>query len=119
MAYYHEPTEELSESARDFHRALRSVVEELDAIDWYQQRVDRTPSAELRRVLEHNRDEEIEHACMLIEWLRRNMDGWDDKLKTYLFTEAEITALEDAAQEPAASGKRAGISTLKIGSLKG
>jgi hypothetical protein len=63
-------------------------------VDWYQQRVDATSDKQLKKILEHNRDEEIEHACMALEWLRRNMDGWDENLKTYLFTEKDITKLE-------------------------
>lgn len=95
MSDFHEPPEELEESTRTYRRALNSMMEELEAIDWYQQRIDATDDEQLRKILDHNRDEEIEHACMTLEWMRRNMEGWDEKLRTYLFTEGEITELED------------------------
>ena len=68
---YHEPVGELSAKTRDFHRALQSLMEELEAIDWYNQRVDVCKDEELKKILIHNRDEEVEHAAMVIEWLRR------------------------------------------------
>lgn len=95
MQDYHEPTNELTAETRDFVRALASLKEEIEAVDWYQQRVDATSDKQLKKILAHNRDEEIEHACMAIEWLRRNMDGWDENLKTYLFTEKDITKVEE------------------------
>ncbi|HLR25406.1 MAG TPA: ferritin-like domain-containing protein [Fodinibius sp.] len=98
MSEFHEPPEELEESTRSYRRALNSMMEELEAIDWYQQRIDATKDKQLRAILNHNRDEEIEHACMTLEWMRRNMDGWDEQLRTYLFTEGEITELESAAE---------------------
>jgi len=98
MSDYHEPFEQLSEKDRDISRALNSLKEEIDAVNWYNQRVDATEDAELKAVMAHNRDEEIEHACMTLEWLRRNMDGWDDELKTYLFTKAPITEVEKAGE---------------------
>jgi len=94
MKDYHEKPEELSSETKDFIRALNSLKEEIEAIDWYQQRMDVTNDQQLKKILKHNRDEEMEHACMALEWLRRNMDGWDGMLKTYLFTEKEITKLE-------------------------
>ena len=94
MSEYHEPYEVLDERARDFHRAIRSLMEELEAVDWYHQRVSATKDETLRAVLAHNRDEEIEHACMALEWIRRNMPGWDEQLRTYLFTEGPITEIE-------------------------
>lgn len=99
MSEFHEPPEELSELTRTHRRALNSLMEELEAIDWYQQRIDATKDEQLRTVLNHNRDEEIEHACMTLEWIRRNMDGWDEHLNTYLYTEGEITELEDENDE--------------------
>ncbi|MBN1755861.1 ferritin [bacterium] len=78
----------------DLHRAILSLKEELEAIDWYQQRVDATEDESLRKILEHNRDEEKEHAAMLIEWIRRFDQAFAHELKDYLFTEAEITDLE-------------------------
>ncbi len=71
-AGYHEPFEHLSPKTRDLHRALTSLQEELEAVDWYQQRIDVIEDAELKSILEHNRDEEKEHAVMLLEWIRRN-----------------------------------------------
>ncbi len=85
MSYYHEPVEELSPQARDFSRALKSLKEEVEAIDWYHQRVVTTKDQELKEILEHNRDEEIEHACKTIEWLRKNMPVWDKELREQLF----------------------------------
>lgn len=99
MDQYHEPVEELDSETRSFTRALMSLKEEIEAIMWYQQRVSAGEEKELGDVLAHNRDEEIEHACMAIEWLRRNMEGWDENLKTYLFTEEKITELEEEEGE--------------------
>jgi ferritin-like protein len=118
MTNYHEPVEQLSEHTRACTRALNSVKEELEAIDWYNQRVDASKDEHLKKILAHNRDEEIEHACMVIEWLRRNMPVWDEQLRTYLFTEGDITELEEAGGEdegPKASGRAA---SLGIGKLK-
>lgn len=99
MSQYHEPTGELSAKTRDYVRALNSLKEEIEAVDWYQQRVDAASDEQLKGILAHNRDEEIEHACMTIEWLRRNMPGWDDELRTYLFTEGDITHLEEGEED--------------------
>ena len=107
MTEYHEPYELLPEEARDFHRALKSLQEELEAVDWYHQRVTQCTNAELRSVLEHNRDEEMEHACMVLEWLRRSMPGWDKNLRTYLFTEVPIVEVE--AREEAGLESRSGF----------
>ncbi len=95
MQNYHEPPTELSDETRDFIRALTSLKEEIEAIDWYQQRLSVTKNQQLKKILEHNRNEEMEHACMALEWLRRNMKGWDKHLRTYLFTEKDIVKLED------------------------
>ena len=92
---YHEPIEELSPKVRDVVRALNSLKEEIEAIDWYHQRAAATKEDSLKRVFEHNRDEEIEHAAMALEWLRRNMPGWHDELKTYLFTDKPIGQVEE------------------------
>ncbi|MGC9343107.1 MAG: encapsulin-associated ferritin-like protein [Bacteroidales bacterium] len=94
MQDYHEPPESLTSETRDIISALNSLKEEIEAVDWYQQRMDVTTDKQLKKILRHNRNEEIEHACMALEWLRRNMDGWDEMLKTYLFTEKEITKVE-------------------------
>lgn len=110
VSEYHEPDSELSTEARNFHRALTSLKEELEAIDWYHQRWDACRDESLRAVIAHNRDDEIEHASMMLEWLRRNMPVWDDMLRRYLFTEAPITQLEKA--------KELGQGDLGLGSLR-
>jgi ferritin-like protein len=104
MPNYHEPLEELSEEARNFSRAIVSLKEELEAIDWYSQRIAASNDPTLQAALAHNRDEEIEHACLLLEWLRRNMDGWDAELRTFLFTSGDLTALEEAETPDAGDG---------------
>jgi len=87
---YHEPVEELSAETRDMHRAIISLMEELEAVDWYNQRVDACQDEELKRILEHNRDEEKEHAAMVLEWIRRRDPSFDSELKDYLFTDKPI-----------------------------
>jgi uncharacterized protein len=102
----HESPAVVGPEAMDAHRALRSLQEELEAVDWYHQRAHASTDPELRRILEHHRDEEIEHACMIVEWLRRRMPQWDDHLKTYLFTEASIVDIEHAAGHAAPEAPR-------------
>ena len=92
---YHEPIEELTGRDRDFVRALNSLKEEIEAVAWYHQRVATTEDETVRKILEHNRNEEMEHAAMLLEWLRRNMPGWDKALRTYLFTDRPVTEIEE------------------------
>ena len=87
---YHEPVAELSDETRDMHRAITSLMEELEAVDWYNQRVDACKDADLKRILEHNRDEEKEHAAMVLEWIRRKDPTFSNELKDFLFTEKEI-----------------------------
>jgi ferritin-like protein len=87
---FHEPIEELSIETRDMHRAITSLMEELEAVDWYNQRVDACRDPELRAILAHNRDEEKEHAAMVLEWIRRNDPTMDAELRDYLFTEKPI-----------------------------
>ena len=87
---YHEPVEELSDETRDMHRAIISLMEELEAVDWYNQRVNACKDAELKRVLAHNRDEEKEHAAMVLEWIRRKDDVLDRELREALFTKGRI-----------------------------
>ena len=86
----HEPIEELSDETRDMHRAITSLMEELEAVDWYNQRVDACKDPELKRILEHNRDEEKEHAAMVLEWIRRQDATMDKELKDFLFTDKPI-----------------------------
>ena len=87
---YHEPTEEMSDEARDLHRSIISLMEELEAVDWYNQRMDVTKDDELRAVLKHNRDEEMEHAAMLLELLRRRLPEFDKELRDWLFTDKPL-----------------------------
>jgi hypothetical protein len=95
MSDYHEPADEMKPEDRNFSRALRSMKEEIEAIDWYNQRISAASDKSLQKILAHNRDEEMEHAAMLLEWLRRNMKGWDEPLREYLFTEKPITEIEE------------------------
>jgi ferritin-like protein len=95
MSEYHEPESELSPEIRNVHRALTSLKEELEAVDWYNQRWEACPDPSLKAILAHNRDEEMEHACMVIEWLRRNVPAWDAALRTYVFTTDPITEIEE------------------------
>ena len=94
----HEPADELSAETIDYHRAMVSLMEELEAVDWYNQRVDATDDEALAKVLAHNRDEEKEHAMMTLEWLRRRDPKLDEHMRTYLFTSGEITELEEEAE---------------------
>jgi ferritin-like protein len=87
---YHEPVDELSAKTRDMHRALVSLMEELEAVDWYNQRAASCQDAELRVILEHNRDEEKEHAAMLLAWIQRTDERFSGQLRDYLFTETPI-----------------------------
>ena len=84
---YHEAIDELSDETKDMHRAITSLMEELEAIDWYNQRVDACKNEDLKVILAHNRDEEKEHAAMVLEWIRRKDSTFDKELKDYLFTE--------------------------------
>ena len=122
----HESPELLTEPTKNLHRGITSLVEELEAVDWYTQRAEACSDAELRTVLLHNRDEEIEHAMMNLEWLRRNSAPFDEKMRTYLFKSAPIVAIE--ADEEAGAGAPgdtthnaaapAADGSLGIGSLK-
>lgn len=126
---YHEPLEQVSETTRDLHRAISSLMEELEAIDWYQQRAGATQDPELRAILEHNRDEETEHAMMVLEWIRRNNPVFEENVKTYLSKTGPITELEAADKgeggegaKPDAGAQRStsrNDGSLGIGSLKG
>ena len=111
---YHEPVASLDEATRDMHRALASLMEELEAVDWYQQRVAATADGELRNILAHNRDEEKEHAAMVLEWLRRRDAHLDARLRTYLFTDSDVTEIEEEKAPPAGSSD----GSLGIGSLR-
>lgn len=87
---YHEPIAELTDETRDMHRAITSLMEELEAVDWYNQRMDACQDDELREILRHNRDEEKEHAAMVLEWIRRRDPKMDEELREYLFTDKPL-----------------------------
>ena len=118
----HVPRELLSQEARLLHNAITSLMEELDAVDWYRQRADDTEDEQLREILLHNMREEMEHAAMVLEWIRRHNADFAGHLKTYLFSDAPIVGLERAIEgaggteppaAPAGSGKGATIGSLK------
>jgi len=120
---YHEAEEKLSPETKNIHRALVSLQEELEAIDWYRQRADATENETLKAVLLHNMEEEVEHACMVLEWLRRNAPVFEKNLRTYLFQEQTITAIEEkeagtsgGAQASKQQPDRMG---LTVGAMKG
>ena len=118
---FHEAAEQLRPETRDMHRAITSLMEELEAIDWYAQRIDATGDAELAAVLAHNRDEEKEHACMVLEWIRRHDPCFDAYLRRYLFSSGAIEEIEkiQEAREAGVSNARIEQSgTLCIGSLR-
>ncbi len=87
---YHEPIDELGDEVRNMHRAIASLIEELEAVDWYNQRVAACTNPALKAILAHNRDEEKEHASMILEWIRREDPSFDKELKDYLFTDKTI-----------------------------
>jgi uncharacterized protein len=111
----HEPEDRMSAEVIDRHRALTSIQEELEAVDWYDQRVSATDNPELAAILAHNRDEEKEHASMVLEWLRRQDPVLDQHLRTYLFTSKSIIQEEEAAGGGAVDDP----GSLGIGSLRG
>jgi ferritin-like protein len=117
---FHESEEHLKPATRDLHRALVSLMEELEAVDWYQQRIDATQDDELREILRHNRDEEKEHAAMVLEWIRRRDTAFDAKLRAYLFTEGSIVGREDALDRGNGSAGAGPDGTVaSVGSLRG
>ncbi len=119
---YHEPIELLSEDTKNMHRALVSLREELEAVDWYQQRAEACTDSDLAAVLVHNKNEEIEHAIMTLEWIRRHNPVVGANLKTYLNTTGPITEVEKQATAGGGGGgekKGAESPSLGIGSLKG
>jgi uncharacterized protein len=123
---YHEPIELLSEETRNMHRAIVSLKEELEAVDWYQQRAEACSDEELRGVLVHNKNEEIEHAMMNLEWIRRHSATFDANIRTYinakgpiLTVEKDRTAAEGGGETSPSLAGAASSSSLGIGSLKG
>jgi len=122
-AGYHESLDKLRAETLDNHRALTSMQEELEAADWYDQRVDAATDQDLKDILGHNRDEEKEHFAMLLEWYRRRDAKMDEHLKGYLFTTGSLIAREQARTGggggSADAGAGEGGGSLGIGSLKG
>ena len=118
-ATLHESPDKLGSETIDRHRATVSIMEELEAIDWYDQRAAASDDDELRAILEHNRDDEKEHASMALEWLRRHDAALDDELRRYLFTEGSIIAKAlEAEEEEAGEGSDDDSGSLRIGSLR-
>ena len=118
---FHERFDDLTPETRDMHRAISSLMEDLEAVDWYQQRIDGTDDAELSAILAHNRDEELEHAMMLLEWLRRKMPVIDKHARRFLFTEGPIAKAEANANTDVDVLTRRDADTsgeLGIGSLR-
>ena len=111
---WHAPYDMLKPDTQDLARAIHSLMEELEAIDWYGQRMDVTHDDELRRILEHNRDEEKEHAAMVLEWIRRRDPKFDEHLRTYLFTSGDILAIEDRAEAEDLSGKGYAVASQPV-----
>ena len=118
----HELPELLSEKTKNLHRAVVSLIEELEAVDWYTQRAEACSDAELKAVLIHHRNEEIEHAMMNLEWIRRHETAVDERMRTYLFKSGNILEIEEA--EKAAKGEGGGETpsgggrSLGVGSLR-
>jgi ferritin-like protein len=115
----HEPLELLNEATVDHHRAMTSLCEELEAIDWYDQRVRATSDESLAAVLAYNRDDEKEHAAMALEWLRRRDSALDANLRKFLFTSGPITEIGDEVSDDASDPVTDQSGSLGIGSLKG
>lgn len=119
-ASYHEPLEKLSVKTRQMHQALVSLQEELEAVDWYRQRADACSDPELKEILLHNMREEIEHACMVLEWLRRNDADFASEIKTYLFSDVPILAAEEGhADDGPPAAKPRSPYRFTVGDLKG
>ncbi len=119
----HEPADKLTPETIDIHRAVVSLMEELEAFDWYRQRVDACADPQLRAILEHNMNEEVEHASMVLEWIRRHVPKFDESLKTYLFTNGDITKLEEKVMKPGEAPNTIAVAPPKarstIGDMKG
>jgi ferritin-like protein len=113
----HESEAVLKPATIDRHRAVVSIMEELEAVDWYDQRIDAAGDAELKKILAHNRDEEKEHAAMMLEWLRRHDPKLDEQLRTYLFTNKSVLEIEDEAEDKEDGGSK-DDGSLRIGSLR-
>jgi uncharacterized protein len=114
----HESAEQLQPATIDRHRAVVSIMEELEAVDWYDQRIDAAHDQELKDILAHNRDEEKEHASMMLEWLRRHDPKLDEHLRTYLFTKQPLLQIEDEAEHGSGAKDGDADGSLGIGSLR-
>lgn len=115
---FHEDPKELSDFAKDYHRIIQSTIEELEAVDWYNQRAECAKDSEAKAIMEHNRDEEIEHACMGIEWLRKNSPTWDSMLREFLFKDGDIISSEQSLggeESVALDSPKGSDASLKIG----
>lgn len=117
-AELHEDPQQLKPETIDRHRAIVSLMEELEAIDWYDQRIDAARDPQLREILTHNRDEEKEHAAMMLEWLRRHDAKLDEHLHTYLFTQKNLLQIEHEAEAGDDGADGGDDGSLKIGSLR-
>jgi ferritin-like protein len=115
----HESEQQLTPATRDMHRAIVSLMEELEAIDWYGQRADATQDGELKQILLHNREEEQEHAAMVLEWIRRHDRTFEAKLREYLFTEGSIVGREKALEQGENASPNGSGSKVRLGSLRG
>jgi uncharacterized protein len=118
----HESADKLSPQTIDRHRAIVSIMEELEAIDWYDQRLEAADDPQLREILAHNRDEEKEHAMMTLEWLRRHDPALDKHMRTYLFTDKRVLDIEEEAEHgDEADAKASGNGSsgrLNVGNLR-
>jgi uncharacterized protein len=119
----HAPRERLSTATVTHHQAIASLMEELEAADWYRQRADDCEDEALKEILLHNMREEMEHACMVLEWLRRHVPDWAENMQTYLFTDSPITEIEeDATGDAAGDGDGEATTSARkftVGPLKG
>ncbi|KIM10410.1 MAG: ferritin [Sulfurovum sp. FS08-3] len=117
---FHEDPNQLSDFAKDYHRIIQSTMEELEAVDWYNQRAECATNPQAKAIMEHNRDEEIEHACMGIEWLRQNSPVWDAMLREFLFKDGDIVTHEAqmSTKESQTTPTAQQSSGLKIGNNK-
>lgn len=115
---FHEPADLLRPETLEARRGIVSLLEELEAIDWYDQRIDAAQDRQLKAILAHNRDEEKEHAMMILEWLRRRDATLDAQMRAYLFTEGDIVDVEGMDTEEAVTGDTKADGSLGIGSLR-
>jgi ferritin-like protein len=118
-AGFHESADILRPETKDRHRAIVSLMEELEAVDWYDQRIDAAENEDLKGILRHNRDEEKEHASMLLEWLRRRDGAWDKFLRAYLFSSRPVSDLAEVLEGEEGGDGGGSSPSLGLGSLAG